>query len=121
VPLSAAEHQSWAQRNKAFYNHIGGSHSEWPDWAMSVLFYAAVHEIQAALVVSGSRPRDHTERMAMLREKWPSLGTLYDTLFTRSKQARYLCHRPSQAELALAEAALTQVRGEIAKLNLPPY
>jgi uncharacterized protein (UPF0332 family) len=121
VPISAAEHQSWAQQNEAFYRHIGGNHSQWPDWAMSVLFYTAVHEIQAALVASGSRPRNHESRMVTLREKWPTLGTLYETLFDRSKRVRYLCNRPSQMELALAEAALTQVRAEITKLNLPPY
>jgi uncharacterized protein (UPF0332 family) len=120
VPISAAEHQSWAQQNEAFYQHIGGSHSQWPDWAMSALFYAAVHEIQAALVASSSRPRDHKERMVILREKWPTLGTLYETLFTRSRQARYECHRHSQADLALAEVALTQVKSEIAKLGLRP-
>jgi hypothetical protein len=88
---------------------------------MTALFYAAVHEIQAALVASGSRPRSHEDRRATLREKWPTLGTLYETLFDRSKQARYLCHRHSQADLALAEMALTQVKGEITKLNLPSY
>lgn len=121
MPISAAEHQSWAQRNEAFYNHLGGSHSEWPDWAMTALFYTVVHEIQAALVASGSRPGDHTDRKAILREKWPSLGMAYETLYTRSKQARYLCHRHSQKDLALAESALAQVRSEITKLNLPPY
>jgi hypothetical protein len=121
VPLSATEHQSWARHNEAFYQHIGGSRSQWPDWAMTSLFYAAVHEIQAALVASRSRPRDHTERIAVLREKWPSLGTLYETLYTRSKQARYNFHRHSQADLALAEMALAQIRSEIAKLKLPTY
>ena len=121
MPISAAEHQSWAQQNEAFYRHIGGSRSQWPDWAMTALFYTAVHEIQAALVADGARPGDHKERQRVLREKWPTLATVYETLFTRSKQARYGCQRHSQADLALAEAALQQVRREIAKLGLQPY
>ena len=88
---------------------------------MTVLFYTAMHEIQAALVADGSRPVDHTERQRVLREKWPTLATAYETLFTRSKQARYECHRHSQADLAFAEAALQQVRREIAKLGSQPY
>jgi hypothetical protein len=31
--------------------------------AMTVLFYAAMHEIHAALVVSRERPRTHTDRL----------------------------------------------------------
>jgi uncharacterized protein (UPF0332 family) len=88
---------------------------------MSALFYVAVHEIQAALVSSGSRPRGHKERVVALREKWPSLGTLYEALFSRSRQARYECRHHSQAEVVLAEAALQQVKSEIAKLGLRAY
>ncbi len=88
---------------------------------MTALFYTAVHEMQAALVASGSRPADHKARIAALRAKWPSLATVYETLYSRSKQARYKCQRHSQAELALAEMSLAQARAEIAKLKLPPY
>ncbi|HEV3323066.1 MAG TPA: hypothetical protein VG147_12870 [Solirubrobacteraceae bacterium] len=59
---SATEHQSWAQQNKQFYEFIGGSHSQWPDWAMTALFYAAMHEIQAALVAMSLRPKKHETR-----------------------------------------------------------
>ena len=46
-----------------------GSHSQWPDWAMTALFYAAMHEVQAALVSTGLRPREHKTRKAALRKK----------------------------------------------------
>lgn len=121
---SASEHQNWGRQNKQFYDSIGGSHSQWPDWAMTALFYAAMHEVQAALVSTGLRPREHKTRKAALREKtggWLAIAQLYESLFSQSCAARYECHRHSQLHLALAEHQLGEVQNEIAKLSLPPY
>lgn len=118
---SAAEHHTWAQQNEAFYTHLGGSQSQYPDWAMTVIFYVALHEIEAALVAKGSRVYSHEQRKAKLASKWPVIRQWHDFLYTRSRDARYRCQSFSANDLALAETALASIRAEIAKLNLAPY
>jgi hypothetical protein len=120
----AVEHQSWSEANEAFYRDVlAGDKSPNPDWAMTVLFYAAVHAIEAALVHVGAKGRrTHTTRKEELDKRgWRTLTALYGTLYTRSLDSRYHCIRPSQMQLALAEQALSQVRAEIAALGLGPY
>jgi hypothetical protein len=118
---TAAEHLAWAQENERFYQRIGGANAQFPQWAMAALFYTALHEIQAALVATNNRRRNHKDRQDVLRAMWPKIAALYDGLYTRSKAARYECVRHSSVQLIEAEMLLREVRAEIAALNLPPY
>ena len=120
---TAAEHYAQSQNFDAFYQHLGGNASAWPQWAAVVLFYIAVHEIQAFLVARGHRPTDHTSRKAVLNQGWQQLATLYAGLYDLSKKARYECITPSQAQLTLAEMQLQLVRQFVAQQGgqQPPY
>ena len=118
---TAAEHHAWALQNETFYNELGGCQSQQPDWAMTVLYYVALHEIEAALVSDGCRVHSHEERKAKMQQKWPILRRWHDHLYQHSRDARYRCRRPSQKDLTLAEAALRGVRDEIAKITPRPY
>jgi hypothetical protein len=47
---SPKDHREWATRNEEFYSQqLGGCDAKQADWGLTVLFYAAVHEVQAFL------------------------------------------------------------------------
>ena len=119
---TALEHHDWADFNARFYAHLGGDESSWQPWAMTALFYIAVHEIQSFLVQHNLARKTHSERLNALRKdsQWATLAQHYDALQQRSRDARYECRVHSQADLAIAELALRQVRGEVARLRPSP-
>jgi hypothetical protein len=118
--LTAEDHRSWAAHNKRFFDSLGGTRAQWPQWAMPALYYAALHEVQALFVESGIRPANHTHRSEILRhpENRGHLGKLlwrrYKELEQLSRQARYECVQHDSNQLARAERFLADVRSEIA-------
>lgn len=113
MPLTRSDHVAWATRNDAVYAASGGDAAVWRDWAITVLFYAAVHETQGWLVAQNAFPRDHRSRKTELRSRDRRLASLYDQLYSWSRAARYDCWEPTVQELQQAEQALAQVRARI--------
>ena len=65
---TSAEHEAWAKENERKFNAI---RTKWPDWAATMLFYVAVHEVQALILdMTGERPENHTERNKLIRKHW---------------------------------------------------
>jgi hypothetical protein len=117
-----AEHYAQAQRNEAFYRRIGSSHSAQPEWAVTALFYVAVHELEAALLaLNEASPKNHAQRKAAMRQHFLPAAKDFEQLHQMSMAARYECKRHSQSDIAFAEARLTPIRQEIAKKAGPPY
>lgn len=125
---TAEEHRAQAQLNEEFYARIGGIDSEWPDWALTTLFYVAVHEIQAFLAdnratVIGYGIRwpvaEHHERKKALRQHpaWNGLAQRYDVLYGASRKTRYECHSPDKTELEKRRQTVDQIRAEIERLG----
>jgi hypothetical protein len=110
-PLTAAEHYTQAERNWAFYQAIGGSQCSTPEWSMTVLFYTALHELEAALLhLNEPASKNHDGRRAAVRRRFPAVAAAYETLEGMSSKARYRCKRHTQAELAFAEVRLAFIR-----------
>lgn len=59
---------------------FGGPLPLWQPWKVTAPFYAAVHEVQSLLVEHSVRPLAHDQRRRELNARWPSLGSLYDSL-----------------------------------------
>lgn len=59
------------------------------DWAVTIVFYAAVHAVETVLAQQGVHSRTHTERRSHVRRLFPHIRTLYYRLDTFSRQARY--------------------------------
>jgi hypothetical protein len=126
---SADEHRRWAQQNEEVYAEIGGRGARRADWALTILFYAAVHEIKAFFVdhptearaIYGRLPKTHGEIKETLRKnvQWRSLAAFYEQFLSWSKKTRYHCHMPREQELQFAERQLREIRAEIARLNQP--
>jgi hypothetical protein len=116
---TAEEHRAISRRNERFFDSIVDS--EWPDWAMTVLFYAALHEL-AALARERNLPfpENHKEMKTVLRnEGWQDLATRYAVLLSRSYRARYKGLRYSRDALIETRDLLHQLRVDIAELPAP--
>jgi len=84
------EHVKKAERNEVFAEFLAIK-TKYIDWAVTVLFYAAVHYMDAILAVSQVHPEDHKERKAAiavndtLKRVYPE----YHKLETLSWNSRY--------------------------------
>jgi hypothetical protein len=118
---SSLDHFQQAQSNEGFYEALGADSSTTPEWAMTVLFYSALHYVQAALIhlQSGSAPTDHDKRRGAVRTQFRSIAGKYEALYNASIRARYECARPKPAQLASAQQELRAIATEIAK-TAPP-
>jgi hypothetical protein len=123
---SASRHREWAARNEAIYKDVRQLHPEWSDWAITILFYAALHELKAVFIDAKPHfqaqnlaiPQTHAEIKAALRTHppWKVLAAHYGSFLGWSKRARYHCYLPADMDLDLAERELKLIRDEISAL-----
>jgi len=92
---SEHEHLSQAERNERFAEHVlTWGDSDFTDWALTALFYAAVHYGRAYLAAkSVSWQPNHGGFKAAFVKTCASEALFrgYDKLKTRSERARYNC------------------------------
>lgn len=88
MSLNKAEHPSSAQRFETFQAIIPAIYAE---WKIIVLFYSALHYIEAFLVTRSAAYRDHTIRdQAMEREpETQGIRPTYNRLRKAAHEARY--------------------------------
>ena len=97
---TAAEHLAQSERNAAVAQQLAESADY--DWAVTALFYASLHLVQAYLLRRGIRVQTHGQRirqMMSLAELEPIVDS-YRVLQTHSENARYECRNFSSSEFA---------------------
>ena len=125
---TAEEHRQQAAANKEFYDELIAAGDDHWDWALTVLFYAVVHEIGALLAdnratVIGHRcaypPAGHRERKAILRahRPWNALAKHYEYFEGWSRKTRYECLRPDAATIEKMEDLYARILSEIAAVG----
>ena len=85
------EHLLRAQEDEALAHSLDLNRGVCVDWAITMLFYSALHYIDAYLVFSGSRPRNHQLRDRVI-ENNGSLSPIWNDnrrLKDLSQAARY--------------------------------
>jgi len=88
---SEKQHIKKAAHNEQFFDHVK---HDYPDWAMTGLFYSVLHYIEAYLATKGIHVEDHKERakhvglLAPLKPYYADYRRLYDY----SVNARYKMH-----------------------------
>ncbi len=92
---SEAAHFDQVRHNLAFLDTFYAPTTPYPDWAVTVTFYAALHAIEAVLAQRRLHSQSHTERRRYVRQMFPSLWRLYYRLDVFSRRARYDGFRPS--------------------------
>lgn len=89
---NSTDHTLQAKHNEEFYQVI--DKNVYSDWAMTVLFYAALHYIDAFLGQVSIHPGGHDTRdheVSSRKELRPIYGQ-YRHLKNRSRNARYYCN-----------------------------
>lgn len=98
VPPSKPEairHLNQARSDYRLYQELK-QRAECLDWAVTALFYAALHLAEAALAEHFHRsgPKSHVQRDAAIYRHLRPIYTEYDQLHTRSNWARYHPQKP---------------------------
>lgn len=89
-----AQHLAQAARNEGLSQQL---EVQQPEWAMTVLFYASLHYVEAYFFdqATGSQPQHystHAQRTLGVTTRLPNnIAKCYKRLYTRSRQARYDC------------------------------
>lgn len=95
---SSERHIEQARHNESVAQLLANAQAF--DWAVTVLFYSALHKVQAYLVGAGSVTKSHGQReVQMLRrsELLPIIDS-YELLRRHSENARYECQVFSKAD-----------------------
>jgi hypothetical protein len=95
MPLNkrmAISHLDKARHNFELYIRLK-EEGAYLDWAVTVLFYTAMHLAQACIVERVATgfdiPRNHSDRDAAVARELPAVYMDYSFLYTRSQWARY--------------------------------
>ena len=91
--MKYGDHINKALHNEAFIEQFNLPDSDFPDWAVTVISYAALHYVDALLAKSfGSFPKNHGERSSYVCRQ-PALqnniGNDYEDLKNDGAEARY--------------------------------
>jgi hypothetical protein len=117
---SSIEHLAQAQANEGFYEELGADNAAKPDWAITILFYAALHYAQAGFTyLQSPAPDTHKARRGAIRTRFRAIADDYEKLYNASCRARYDCIRPKREQLRDATKLLKAIADEIAK-TAPP-
>jgi hypothetical protein len=96
----ANDHLAQARRNYRLYLQLRAG-GEFTEWALTVLFYTAVHLVQAYAAQHGPWvPANHGERAEYIRERLGPVFHDYRDLQDRSEDVRYDLWTISEGELA---------------------
>ena len=121
---SASDHEELAAQDEAFSEALAADPLR-SRWAMTAMFYSAVHAVQAVSVRRGWRvkhkgvlryPEDHGERLQVVSRKLSEVETEYRALKEWSEAARYEGMTFSETQLALARAQLAAIKNHIESL-----
>lgn len=85
---SRDEHLAKADHNAEMLQVLLGDHSS-PEWATVLLFYRAVHLVEAWFALRGSHNRSHQIRSRAVHRGLPEIAAEYDDLVKASRLARY--------------------------------
>jgi hypothetical protein len=101
LTVLAKGHVEQARRNYRLYQQLC-SQDEYPDWAMTLLFYTALHLVQAYIRQYGEWfPQTHDARREFINEdrRLEALWYDYRELYDQSRNVRYNLRSITQAEV----------------------
>jgi len=101
------EHRDQAELNHQFLDSF--AEEDFPDWAITVRFYIAVHAVQQLMERNSHRVDNHDDRKRVLIESFPHLWKQYQPLYQLSRRVRYFCQRVTVKQLADSETYLERV------------
>ena len=112
---SVTQHLSWAENNEGLVEIFRTTDSFEINWAIPVVFYAAVHYVDAYLVRFRQRQHDHFGREREVQID-PYLSTIwkdYRRLKNLSRAARYECAPYFLKELNESKLRLASIKAPV--------
>ncbi|MCS7264054.1 MAG: hypothetical protein NZ805_04395 [Armatimonadetes bacterium] len=91
---SESTHLAQVRHNLVFLRSFYAPTTPYPDWAVTVAFYTALHAIEAALASQHMHSQSHVERRRYVRQMFPHLWRLYYRLDVFSRRTRYEGFQP---------------------------
>jgi hypothetical protein len=116
------QHIKKAERNEVFAEFLA-TKTKYLDWAVTVLFYAALHYIDAILAVSLADPEDHKERKAQMavNDTTRRVYREYRLIETVSWNSRYFAMPIEAEDWNKVKPEFDALRGHIrSRLGLKP-
>jgi hypothetical protein len=112
------EHVTKAQGNEAFAASIDLTNQARIDWKLVVLFYVAVHYVEAYLAKTGTHLRSHTTRDSYITKEanLKRIRVSYAHLKYFGYNARYEMNGFSARDVQEAARDLAQVKSELLPL-----
>ena len=110
------EHLRQAAHNREFYDAI--SPSQFTDWSVTALFYAALHNIDAYLAENDYHPRTHEKRFMLVNtlHNLRVIADEYMVLRDESEAARYDITHFTRDEVQTLEVMYERIRIHITRL-----
>lgn len=98
-----ADHLHQSRHNRSFSDFVTHSEPQFGDWAVTGLFYSALHQVERyAFAKLSKHNHGHKEREQFVSRFLRPIFSAYRDLYDMSLDARYFCYAPSPADLAKA-------------------
>lgn len=112
---TAQQHLDGAERNEQFAKSLELSDHAQADWAVTAIFYAALHYVDAFFVSRSDKPAFHTQREGKIRDTPELVGIWMDyrRLKDMSREARYDLAPYTHVEFHSALKHLEKVRSQV--------
>lgn len=117
---SKQQHINQWKHNRNFVATIA---TEYHDWIVTVLFYAALHAIDALLMHDGQPVTSHIKRNELLRsdDRYQEIYAHYEPLYTLSRTVRYVADPrkwipPQQVKIDVVQRHFYPIEGLVLKL-----
>ncbi|MEA3421361.1 MAG: hypothetical protein U9Q97_06770 [Acidobacteriota bacterium] len=116
---SLEKHIKQAEKNERFFNDFDLKNTQFLDWAITALFYSALHYVDAYLAIRSQHPSNHKKRGWWLNREQNLRHIYYDyaELKNRSEDARYkILQFPPHVVSSLEVKEFTHVKSHIRSL-----
>jgi hypothetical protein len=114
---SATEHHNKVEHNRAFVDYIGKADPPFRDWAITGMFYMAVHQVERYFDETvGQHCPNHTVRDTWVCRSLRSIYQDYRDLKDLSIAARYDVVSMTSSDVKDAEVLLETIENEIESL-----
>lgn len=108
-------HLDWAARNEEFALRLSPKDNLEVNWAITILFYAALHTVDGYLLLHDHRPPSHAKRGRAISDsaELSPIRTGYRLLEIMSREARYELAPYGEADLSEARSLLQTIEGHV--------
>lgn len=114
------EHVNWAIHDRDFWTSIDLDNNPYTDWAVTGMFYEAVHWVEAFLATKPYHSGDHKKRERAMLSLYPSdlaaITADFKDLKKDSETARYECYRHTAKEARQLIPLVDRIRDHISRL-----